>query len=67
MTTMTDGYTRVLDIKYYPTSERPPDVEHRLPLIHLPPLNGDSLNLSDKVFEYCCVKLQQSDIFLLKF
>jgi hypothetical protein len=48
---------------------RPPldVVEHRLPLIHLPLLNGDSLNLSDKVFEYCCVKLQQSNIFLLTF
>jgi hypothetical protein len=45
----------------------PPDVGRRLPLIHLPLLNGDSLDLSDKVFEYRCVKLQQSNIFLLKF
>ena len=44
----------------------PPDVKHQVPLIHLPLLDGGSPNLSDKVFEYRYVKLQQSNIFLLK-
>ena len=47
-----------------PLGNRPPDVECRLPLhLLLALLNRDR---SDKVFEYCRVKLQQSNIFLLK-
>ena len=59
---MTDKYTRIPSSPRLPP--RPPNVERQLLRIHLPPLNQDR---SDKVFEYCCVKLQQSNIFLLKF